>query len=77
MESFEESPPEKKKPGGKKTKYQPVIDKAKAHPGTSYRLEGEHHSSAMQTLKGHGLKVRSQRGEGKHTHVLWVTYEPS
>lgn len=76
MEYVAENPPDKQKPGGKPTRYQGVIDNAKANPGTWFKLEGEHHSSNILTLKGHGLSVRSQRGKETHKHYLWVCYRP-
>ncbi len=76
MEYVIENPPDKQKPGGKPTRYQDIIDNAKDNPGTWFRLKGEHHSSNILTLKGHGLTVRSQRGKEKHKHHLWICYQP-
>ena len=71
-----EDPPAKEKPGGRKTRYQGVIDRAKKDPGVWRKLEGQHHSSNISTLKGHGLTVRSKRATEKHRHYLWVCYQP-
>jgi hypothetical protein len=71
----EELPP-KAKPPGKPTRYQPVIDAAKATPGQWKRLTGEHHSSNIITLKAHGLDVRSRKSPTLHKHYLWVCYQP-
>jgi hypothetical protein len=78
MEQVKSSPselPPRLKPGGKQTRYQGVIDQAKAHPGKVYELEGEHHSSNILTLKEHGLRVRSRKGSTKNKHRLWVWFE--
>ena len=75
VEYVAEDPPRKLKPGGKPTRYQDAIDHAKAHPGVWLRLEGEHHSSNIITLKGHGLEVRSKRGTEKHKHYLWIRFD--
>ena len=75
MDYVMEAPPAKKKPGGRPTRYQAVIDAAKDNPGKPYRLKGEHHSSNIQTLKSHGLSVRSTKGTEPHKHILWVWYE--
>jgi len=76
MNYVAEDPPQRLKPGGKPTRYQSAIDNAKKHPGKWYRLEGEHHSSNIITLKSHGLSVRSKRGEEKYKHFLWICYLP-
>jgi hypothetical protein len=76
MDYVAEQPPKRLKPGGKPTRYQAAIDNAKKHPGKWFRLKGEHHSSNIITLKGHGMSVRSKRGEEKHKHFLWICYQP-
>ena len=76
MDYVQEAPPEKKKPGGRPTRYQAVIDAARNSPGQPFRLKGEHHSSNIQTLKAHGLSVRSAKGSEPHKHILWVWVDP-
>lgn len=77
MASHPENPPEKQKPPGKPTRYQEDIDNAKDNPGQWFRLEGEHHSGNIATLKGHGLAVRSRRGQAQHKHLLWICFQPA
>lgn len=76
MKTIREDPPERQKPPGQKTRYQSVIDDAKANPGEWFRVEGEHHSGNITTLKGHGLTVKSRRSnDDPKKHYLWVMYD--
>lgn len=72
MDYVRENPPPKKTPSGRPTRYQAAIDAAFAEPGEWFKLRGEHHTSNITTLKGHGLLVRSKRGKQTHKHILWI-----
>jgi hypothetical protein len=75
MKVTPEQPPERKKPPGQRTRYQPAIDAARGTPGQWFRLEGEHHSGNITTLKSHGLTVKSRRSTDDPTkHYLWVMF---
>ena len=77
MKAIPEQPPERQRPPGQRTRYQPAIDTAKASPGKWFRLEGEHHSGNITTLKGHGLAVKSRRStDDPNKHFLWIAYNP-
>ena len=75
MKATPEQPPERQKPPGQKTRYQSIIDIARAAPNEWFRVEGEHHSGNITTLKGHGLTVKSRRStEDPRKHYLWVMF---